>query len=144
MQQLLRLPRQHGRVVTAAIILAIAAVVATYVVVDDPVADFFTPHLAYAFRWINVTTGTVAFLGLLAVTTPRWSTYAPPFRDAVGCLLALLFVTATGAGYALSVTLPPNELAVAVTFAHLGALRILVRALSGQYAAYRAPTGPAA
>jgi len=134
----LRLPRRHGRVVTALVLTAIAVVVALYIATDgDPLGELFTPRMATAVRWANVVTGSAAFIGLMAIVTPRWSTYAPAFHDAIGTLLIYLFVAVAGAGQALSLGRPPNELAIAVLLANLGALRILHRAATGQYATLR-------
>jgi hypothetical protein len=122
-------PRYTARIIVATVVATIAAL-ALAALVDPPIS----PAAAAWVRWLNVTTGAVAFLGLLAIVTPRWSTYAPPFRDAIGVLLIYLFVAVGGSGRALLLDSPFNEFYAATAFANLGALRILYRAVNGEYA----------
>lgn len=100
------------------------SVVGLYVAGRSPF-DYFTEPVADTVRWANAATGLVAFIGLLWRTTPHWSAYSPAWRDAILTLLIYEFACAVGAGRALAMDLPPNELSVAVLFANIGAIRLL-------------------
>lgn len=127
-----------GRPATVAVALIVIATVVAYALLDNPL-DLLTPTIAMWLRWFNVTTAAIAFAGLMIIVTPRWSTYASPFRDAIATLLIYLFIIVGGTGRALALGAPPNEFAVAVALANVGALRILYRSVHGDYAAFRRP-----
>jgi hypothetical protein len=104
-------------------LLAVTAIAGTIVGLYP--FDYFTEPIADTVRWINAATGLIAFVGLLWRTTPHWSAYSPGWRDAILTLLIYEFVAAAGAGRALALDLPPNELSVAILFANIGAIRLL-------------------
>lgn len=106
-------------------VVVVAGILIVLLLQGYSLGGLLTPSMARPLRIANVTTGLTALVGLAAFTAPAWGDLNVPQRDWIFGTMLLLFITTSGAGQALQANLPPNDLAIAVLFAHVGGLRML-------------------